>query len=790
MTLRKVWADSRYLARQTIALTVLIGLGIMLFVGLYQAYQNIGLTYDTIYANTHFADAAILMRRAPEGLIQRVGAIPHVVQAVGRVVKDGTIIQRGRKRERVAGRFMGLPVGRRPIINDLWITEGRYISRADEAVLEHQFAHETGYEVGDMIKCSYLGREREFTLVGFAISPEYVYPVPSKHSMFVARGTFGVVFIDEERARNWLGVGRQITEIHAVIEPGHRDDVLSKMEGLARPHGLETSYLRKDQPSNYVLTLDKEGWRTMSVFFPFLFLSSAGLSLYGALARIVRLQVTTIGMLKACGFSRWQILGQYTAQGLLITLAGAIPGAIFGHMLSIGVSNLYMNELRLPFFIKVAHADTLLGGLTLAAVTGLVAALLPARMAGRLPPAVAMRGDVESPGGRRLQRGLVRAIRLARVVWLIPVRGVFRRASRTLLAMGGIAGGAIIIITTLGMHVSTMGAIDEYLTGTRKYEIDLSFTHPDGLSLAAAGAALPGGRSMARSTSVPVRIRSSRGESEMVLMGIEPGQQLLQVRAVDGEMIAVRPDSIWLPKLTLTRLGVEAGDPVQVEWIQSSRRWSVERTMRVAGAVEVSMGSSAYGEYADVRRHFTDKVYPEGSYGAFVDCDPSQTEALKHLFERSDEVAMVSTTKDAKEEIDEQMAMIFVFIAILLSFGGVLAGSAIHSVGSVSILERTRELATLRSLGFSARQTGALVALELLVLSSLGLVVGLPMGATLNTLFLESFSTETMSFRAVLPIWVHLVTVCTVLLLVAVSSHVANRRLAAMDLSQATKARE
>ncbi len=316
MLWRMLWADTRALMRETIVLMVLIGLGVMLYVGLYEAYQYLTDTYDYVYRTTRLADASVLMESAPASLVDKARAIPHVKAAMGRVVKDGTIIQRGRERERVSGRFVGCPLGHRPPINDLRIIKGRYLKNGDEAILEHQFAGESGYKLGDRIKC------------GLAISPEYVYPIPSKFSPFVARGTFGVVFIAEDCARAWLGLGARITELHCLTEPGWDHDVLKKLEGLCHPYGVETSYVQDDQPSKRLLDMDQQGFAVLSVFFPILFLIAAGLSLYGALNRMVRLRITVIGTLKANGFGSREIQRHYVLQGLLIGVGGGVPGSV------------------------------------------------------------------------------------------------------------------------------------------------------------------------------------------------------------------------------------------------------------------------------------------------------------------------------------------------------------------------------------------------------------------------------------------------------------------------------
>jgi putative ABC transport system permease protein len=790
MLWRKLWADSRALARQAAALVVLICLGVLLYVGLYEAYQNLDDAYNRIYRTTRFADASVLFEAAPESLIESARTIPHVRAAIGRIVKDGSISQGDRRRKRVMGRFVGVPRRERSPINDLWIVEGQYISDADEVLLEHQFAGENGYRLGDPITCSYLSRQREFTIAGFVLSPEYVYPVPSKHSPFVSPGTFGVVFLDEDRAREWLGVGRQITEIHCLTDVGREQEVLEKLEALARPYGLETAFVQDDQPSKRLLTMDQQGFATLSVFFPILFLASAALSLYGALSRIVRLQVPIIGTLKACGFTKREILIQYVMQGVLIGVAGAIPGAILGHWLAVWLNGMYLEALHIPIMEASVHWDTVSIGFALAVATGFAAAYLPARMAARMPPAAAMRGETESARGLTVQRRLVERTRFGRIIYLIPLRGVFRRVSRTILALGGIAGGVVIIVTTFGMHVSTMDALDDFLTGTRKYDIDLQFTRAEAFSFAESAAALPGAKAISLTTSLPIRARSSWGAGELILTGLERNQQLLKVKSESGRPIDVEPGKIWIPHQLADRLMLEPGDPILVEWVQSSRRRPVKRAFQVAGIVDAAIGNSAYGEFHDVRRSFADAVYPHSSYGALFACDAYQVQPFRRRFEESDELAAVSTTEDIAKHIEDQFALMLIFIGVLLSFGLVLAGSAIHSVATVSLLERTRELATLRSLGFSAQTTAWISAIELCVLSALGILVGIPLGKWLNQLYIQSFTTESLAFRAIVPPWIYFATVFIVYALVGLSSWGALRRLRTMDLAQATKARE
>ena len=91
----------------------------------------------------------------------------------------------------------------------------------------------------------------------------------------------------------------------------------------------------------------------------------------------------------------------------------------------------------------------------------------------------------------------------------------------------------------------------------------------------------------------------------------------------------------------------------------------------------------------------------------------------------------------------------------------------------------------------AASDAGTALGAALVIHSQvLGLCLGLPMGVKLNELFIASYTTENWCFRAIMPWWVHVVTVIVVFGLVGLSSYLSMRRLATMDLAQATKARE
>jgi len=786
----KVWRDTVALGSTSLALVLLMTIGVGLFVIFAECRLNLVYSYESFYADNDFADATVLVDTAPESLVNTARKIPGVKAATGRAVKDGTIILRARPRRRVTGRFIGISSTSRPEINDVHINRGRYLSSRGDCLVEQSFFRTNELELGDVLTASYLGRQHEFRIVGSVSSPEYLYPAPSKESQFASPTSFGVVFIDQDVAREWLGLGGQITEIHVLCEPGTVDNALTILKATGERYGLRSWWDQPGQPSNRLLQLDLQGFMALSIFLPMLFMFAAGLSLYSSLSRIVRLQTTIVGFLRASGVSAKQILWHYMLQGGLLTGGGAVPGAVVGHFVAIWLTGKYAGVINLPGYSAPVHVGIWCQGIVTAMMIGIMSALLPARTAAATAPAVAMRGDRQDESHATSLSWVAALTNRLPILMRISTRALVRRPSRTMFAIGGLICGTAVLLSTLGLYTGVNSWIDEYLYGTRRYELDVGFIAEEGQALAEAMGSMEGVTSITRTCSAPVYLIGPRGTTTVQMTGIERGQQAMRLVDMKGRPPEVEVGEVMINQKMASRIGVEEGDPLRVQWAYSRRSRQIDAVMRVGAVLDSSLGTAAFAEYQDFKRQIVSKIGAEAAYGAMIACSGERGQELRRQLERNDLVGGISSTKDIADEIDASMGMTYLFVGILLAFGAVLAGAVLHSVASVGILERLRELATLRSLGFSARATTYIAAVEMYAMAVLALVFGLPLGAWLNEQYLSMYETENTSFNGELPLWAYLAVVVIVFALVAFSMRDGLERLRTMDLAQATKARE
>jgi putative ABC transport system permease protein len=191
----------------------------------------------------------------------------------------------------------------------------------------------------------------------------------------------------------------------------------------------------------------------------------------------------------------------------------------------------------------------------------------------------------------------------------------------------------------------------------------------------------------------------------------------------------------------------------------------------------------------DVQRLFADGLgKPLGAAsGVLIRGAPERLEWIKQRLDRIPAVAAVHDRGQTYDEIQELMRFNKVFMGILAFFGIGLAFAAVFTAVSINVLERVRELATLRTLGFGLRQIAWFTSVENLAVAAAGAAIGVPLGRWLDVYLITSAETESMSLEPVIYLQTYLIAVFGILALALVSQIPSLINVRRMDLAQATK---
>jgi putative ABC transport system permease protein len=138
---RKLLRDLWTLKGQALAISMVIGAGVAMFIMYLSTFHSLRLTQQTYYERYRFGQVFAGLTRAPLSLRDRVAEIPGVSRVDARVVVDVTLDVPGLT-EPASGRLIGIEVPPRPMLNDLFLRRGRFPSpgRPDEVLVSEAFA--------------------------------------------------------------------------------------------------------------------------------------------------------------------------------------------------------------------------------------------------------------------------------------------------------------------------------------------------------------------------------------------------------------------------------------------------------------------------------------------------------------------------------------------------------------------------------------------------------------------------------------------------------------------------
>ncbi|HEY7493051.1 MAG TPA: FtsX-like permease family protein, partial [Candidatus Tectomicrobia bacterium] len=472
--------------------------------------------------------------------------------------------------EPVIGRLIALPDSGMPRLNRLYLQRGRLPEQGSvqEVLVSEAFATARSIQPGDRLAALLNGKRETLTIVGVALSPEYILASRGALPDFKS---FGVLWMARERLEAAFNMEGACNRVALRLAPRASEPaVIDAVEYLLGPYGAFAVYGRNEQHSHRMLTQEIDQQEVMGTTLPLPFFGVAMFLLNMVLSRLVATQREQIAVLKALGYANWAIGRHYLKMVLVIVGVGIVLGVLLGAWLGQYMTTMYAVFFHFPHpQYRLRPAILLLAaGISLAAAV--VGALGAVRRVVRLPPAEAMR----PPAPPRYRKMLVE--RLGVVHWLSPaarmvVRTLERRPLRLALTAIGIAAAVAVVITGRFWQDAV-----EYLMAVQFYaaergDITVAFTDPLPYAVTYEMARLPGVLKVEAERSVPVRLRAGHRSYRTAVLGLARDAELRRLLDREARPLALPAEGLLLSARLATRLHVRVGDRVLLETLEGKR---------------------------------------------------------------------------------------------------------------------------------------------------------------------------------------------------------------------------
>ncbi|MDD5366775.1 MAG: FtsX-like permease family protein [Gallionellaceae bacterium] len=782
----KLLRDFWLMRGQVLAIAAVIMGGVATLVMALSTYDSLYGTRERFYRDYGFADVFANLKRAPDALAGRLADIPGVDRLETRVVAAVKLEVPGFA-DPATGMLTSLPDSGTAQLNRLHLKRGRLPQPFDshEVVVSDTFADAHGLQPGDRLYAIINGKRTALTLSGVALSPEYVYQI-APGAIFPDFKRYGVLWMGRHALALAYDMDGAFNELSlSLIPDADAQAVIDRLDVLLAPYGGIGAYGRENQFSNRFLTEELKQLRTTATVFPAIFLGVAAFLLNVVISRLIATQREQIAILKAFGYRPVTILGHYIKLVLAITTVGVAAGIGLGAWFGHGLAGVYMEFYRFPYLDYVLRPMVMAIAFAATAGATLSGTLVAVWRAARLPPAEGMRP--ENPVTYRatlmerlgLQRHLDQPTRMI-------LRHIERRPVKSLLTVLGIASACGLMMVGNYQSSAVEFMVDVQFRQAGREDMAVTFIEPTSGRALHEIAALPGVRQVEGFRDVPAHLRFGHYQYRSAIYGIQPDGVLHRSLDANLNPVPVPPDGVVLTDhLANNILHIKPGDLLTVEVLEGNRP---VRQVPVLGITKQYLGVSAY-----MTQDAVNAMMREGNVvtGAYVSHDPdAEADLLKRLQNRPRVLGMASHRNAIKGFYDSMGEFVLFFNMVATLLAASVAFGVVYNSARIALSERSRELASLRVLGFSHGEIAYILLGELAALTLAAVPMGFLVGAGLCGILVLSFNSDLYRLPLVLEPYTFALGATVVVVSALLSGLLAWRMLGRLDLVAVLKTRE
>ena len=782
---RKLVRDLIRLWAQALAVALVMACGVATLILAIGTYRSLEETRQAYYDRYRFGNVFASAVRAPRSLVEEIAAIPGVAVAEAGI-KETVLLDIEGMREPASGVAISLPPGNDPAVNALYLRDGRLPEpgRTNEVAVSAGFADAHGFVPGSRFTGQFGGTRLSLAIVGIVLSPEYVYAI-GPGDMMPDNRRFGVVWMPEETLASLYDLDGAFNAVSLILLPGANEaSVIDALDRLLARYGGIGAVARTDQLSNAFIEGELTQLQGMAAIIPPIFLLVSAFLINMILSRLIALEREQIGLLKALGYGRLEVVWHYLKLVLVIATIGILIGSALGTWAGRGMTIQYAKFYSFPFLIFRMSAQVYLIAAAVTFAAAVLGAFASARAAFALPAAVAMRPPAPATY-RRMLDGTMDRYRFFSQLTTMALRHLVRHPVRAGLTALGTAAAVALVAMSMGTIASIDFMIDVVFFRTERQDASILFADEQTDGAMASVRRLPGVMVAEPYLALPVTLSSGHYAKRVSMTGKPETTDLSRVLDLDLEPVLLPSAGLVLGDRLAAILHVGAGDLVHVDFLTGARR-SAE--VPVVQVIRTYIGLAAYMDIDALAR--LAGTGPRLS-GAHLSIDPAQLDALYAAVKETPEVASVALQSVARIRFQETMQEnILLMIGLYLSLAVIIAFGVVYNSARIQLSERARELATLRVLGFGRGEVSKVLFIETGLIIALAQPIGWAFGVGIGYVVTESIASDL--FRVPFEIAPDIFAIASLVVVGAalVSALIVRRRIDRLDLVRVLKTRE
>ena len=526
--------------------------------------------------------------------------------------------------------------------------------------------------------------------------------------------------------------------------------------------------------------------RAVGNIFPVVLYAVAAMVTFTTMARFVDEERTNAGIFKALGYRSKDIIAKFLFYGMVAGTIGSIIGSMLGHyVLATVIANVITKDMVVgPTPIHFYWSYSLL-----ALILTWLASVLPAYL-------VASRELHDEAAHLLLPKPPVKGSKIllekVKFIWSpmsfthkVTARNIFRYKQRMLMTIFGVAGSVALLFAGLGIQSSVAGVPSRQFEQIQQYQLlvaeNSSATKQDkeNLEEMLKGPDIKAYQKI-YSKNVDKDFKGKVGLQTVTLMMTDKEDLTPFIHLQEGQKELQLKDGVVITAKLAQLAGIKVGQTLELDGKQ----------IEVAAIAENYVGHFIYMNQDSYQKIY-DQLPESNTYLVSLQ-DSSQTSVEKQagLVMNQTAVASVFQNASASRLFDSVASSLNQTMTILVLVSVLLAIVILYNLTNINVNERIRELSTIKVLGFHNKEVTLYIYRETMLLSLVGIVIGLVSGYYLHQFLIQMISPATILFYPQVAWEVYVLPISAVLVILILLGFIVNHHLRKVDMLEALKSVE
>ena len=758
--------------KRFLSLICMAFLGVGFYAGIQSSSPDMLKTLDNFYDENNVYDISVISNVGlTEDDLLKLSKIKNVELAINIQEKDTYL-------EIEENNYVVKLIEYNSQMNNVYIKEGRLPKNNNEVSVDNALLENNNLKLGDYITID----GKKYSIVGNVISPLYFSAERPNSNLgsgkvdyyiYVYNGSLDLeaysnIYITVKGAKKYLtnsdsykklinNVKKDIDLIKDKQQDIRYDELYSDIIETSEMYGISIDeskfikpkwyiYDRLDNTSYKELINASDNLKKIGNIFPIIFFAISVLVSLISMMRMIEEDRVENGTLKSLGYNSFHITLKYVIYSLLATTIGSSVGAIFGsYIIPSVIWNIYKKIFFIPKFIYLLKSDYNALGLWICILCICGTSVIVCIKNLREVPANLMRPKAPKSGKKILLERINFIWKKLKFSDKITIRNIFRYKSRVITTILGIAGCTALILAGFGLKDSIKDVTNFQFNNIIKYDKILMTN--ESVNQIDIEKELLNDDKVENFTNVNtqnIKVLFNDEEEEVTMItpddfnNISKSISLIDLKT-NNIIDNISDNSCIISEKTAKLLDIDVGDKISL-LDNDNNKYDIKVSYIIKNYIN---------QYLYINKNTYNNLFKDYKINSILislkDEDKNSKEFDKKYISNGYALTIVDND-DIKSSMNDMLSSIDSIVAILIIAAASLAFVVLYNLSNINISERKREIATLKVLGFYPSEVDKYINRETVLLTILGIGIGLLFGSYLSHFIISTCEPDYIMF--------------------------------------------